>query len=898
MPNPTITPSTAPQPLIADTYQIGNSLQVWVDLFLNDLIVGGDFQFDCSPTDVVTLSGPSFLEIALSTSAATNQTQGGKTVAATATVVGAISTIVVNVTAGTASPGYWRLKATAAALPHSCTITEGSNADIQRILADPKVVPPLPNTYAEKSSIPLSAAVDYSMVLAAAPPVGLLAPPTLVAKWEQSAGDTVAIAGPTILAAGQATASVVAPAVYAVTALGYTLTAWYDLDGDGILDMGEPSNQGTVAITIQPRNLHMIALIDRSGSMGAAIAPGVSRWEGARRAAHVWSDLYLAFRNGVAADKAGVMVFEASNCGWGPLASPIELLDPANPAHTPPFDHTVVANLGLPAALDQAAFSLGSPGSCTPIGDALVKAMQKFPAPAGNDRYVLVLLTDGYENSGAIVVDDDTPIPPGATARFATERQKPGLAAIDALMTLYTIGVGSSVQESVLDDLPINPPPGKTATPGLYRLITKPEDLLPAFAEMLDHAVDAQPIVASSVPLTGISEANRLYFPVAGKENRLAVILQWDLPTDDIRLFHRPQAGGAWTQVCGGGMLPPAGVSLKAREKHGIASVDLAVLFQGPAAPTEWKIEYRSPGNAANPVAITPAKLLVRSDIFLKVDLEFDKLRYATEEPLRLTARIRAGHRRVQGATVTVELARPGEGLGTFLAQNGINYKPSPPQGADPNAPKAAMLAALLRRRDMPGLPIVTPAAIFADGTNQLFDDGAHQDGPAGDGDYANVFTDTSKEGTYTWRVFARGTLPDGSVFNRLITVSKWVGVNVDPLSSPLTTQLGLATTVSGVMAGVVTVKPVSRKGEFLGPFRGSLIDFKTTAGTWSEPLQGHFDGTYSRTLHYRRGEVPEVTVVVQGKPFTPVVLAEGCLGHLVTIIRSLFEWVLRLVRS
>ena len=227
----------------------------------------------------------------------------------------------------------------------------------------------------------------------------------------------------------------------------------------------------------------------------------------------------------------------------------------------------------------------------------------------------------------------------------------------------------------------------------------------------------------------------------------------------------------------------------------------------------------------------------------------------------------------------------------------GVNYKPAPPRGHDPNAPKTAMLADLLRRQDMAGLPVLTPASIFSDGTNQLFDDGAHQDGAPGDGDYANVFTETTKEGTYTWRILARGTLSDGSVFNSVLTVSRWVGVSVDPLSSQLTTQLGLATSLPGVLAGVVTVLPMSATGEFLGPFRGGLVDFNTTSGTWIEPVQSHPDGRYSRTLHYRRGEVPQVTVVVQGKPFTPVLFAEGCLGQLYFLLRRLFEAVARWLR-
>src|SRR5439155_16160996 len=118
-------------------------------------------------------------------------------------------------------------------------------------------------------------------VVSTAPPAGLPPLPALAAKWDQTSGNTAAPAGTTTLAGGPliftASAPLVAPGVYATIQLNYQLTAWYDLDADGILDPGEPTNQATVTLTIQPRNLHILVLVDRSGSMVAFNGPRVTR---------------------------------------------------------------------------------------------------------------------------------------------------------------------------------------------------------------------------------------------------------------------------------------------------------------------------------------------------------------------------------------------------------------------------------------------------------------------------------------------------------------------------------------------------------------------------------------------------------------------------------------------
>ena len=296
-----------------------------------------------------------------------------------------------------------------------------------------------------------------------------------------------------------------------------------------------------------------------------------------------------------------------------------------------------------------------------------------------------------------------------------------------------------------------------------------------------------------------------------------------------------------------------------------------------------WRVEHWQ--NDTTKVAITAGDLLAMVDLFLKADIRFDRPRYATGQRALVTCQISAGGEPVRDARVDVELARPGQGLGTYLGARGQDYKPGKPKYPDPLAPKAAMLQTLLGREDRQGLPIdVVTKGIFRDGTSGLWDDGLHRDGPAGDGTYSNTFAGVDKEGVYTWRFTITGTTADGHPFARVATRTFHSGVAVDPNNSKVNVTLGER---GERRTATITVAPVDRAGELLGPFRASDVEILSRDGeflpfdrpgngvVYPQPDKGDllslYDGRYARVLSYDPKAQPVVTVTVQGRRFPDI---------------------------
>src|SRR6185369_5989460 len=81
--------------------------------------------------------------------------------------------------------------------------------------------------------------------------------------------------------------------------------------------------------------------------------------------------------------------------------------------------------LGTPSTIDGAVCGakFGLPGSFTPIGDGLITALDSLGTlgVANDPKFTIILLTDGFENTGTIKVDSNT-VTPASTQTFAAAR--------------------------------------------------------------------------------------------------------------------------------------------------------------------------------------------------------------------------------------------------------------------------------------------------------------------------------------------------------------------------------------------------------------------------------------------------------------------------------------------
>ena len=907
MPNPIFTSQ------VQDNVAVDGSRYVLARIYLNFLLDGSStFTLRCPEESTVTFrfwdAGVPHLVGAISTTVNTadtpvpglaNHTYG--VTAVTNSPSPSVSTLTFSLIGN--SQKYWEIELTSP-VRRACAVLDSSSSAatsfLAQFFADAKVVS---NTASgpglDDDPIALTGTVDYTSFIsgfgglpAAKPPV-----PKIAGQWQQVAPFLISAPtdpgpAPTTVAPLTVASSKVAPPVYASTAVNFALSGTYDATPS-------PANPtATVVKTITPKRRNIILLLDGTGSMLSSMGGGAtySKWEFATRAAHIWADLLVAFRKSVSdlpgtENGDGIIVFDNPSGAWGP----------ATPATHVPIEVPAGA-LGAVTALDLPTLPLSLQSGYTPIGDGLMAAMNAFIAHGGGNvqpttEYVIVLMTDGYENCGHVYVDSSNP--PGAgTIDFAAARTAtPALTTLGTKLRIITVGMGpvGGVQENVLNHLPNST---GAAVSGMYRLVTDASQLANAFADQFNYALKAQRLSAST------SDNKTWTFDVTPNEHRLAFIchdlqaLQWDA-TCDILVSWKPQSGGAFTQVAGGGATA-AGVTFKSRPKHGIVTVDLASVpsFDVTVATT-WQVQFRKGGTAQTLGLVLgqPAGLIGMVDLFVTCDFTFDKDEYGIGEPIGITCELKAGGVPITNATVEVQLEHPAEGLGTFLAVHGKGYVPNIPRlttvghddrrqrFVDPPHPKLWMLQQLLAQNGLAQLPVLFGPGQFVDGTNRLHD--AHKTGT-----YSNDFAKTDKEGSFTWTFIAKGQLPDGSRFARTITLSKWVGVKVDPASSAVNVQLGVQAP-PGLLGALITVVPRARNNEYLGPFREGLVRMVTSRGEL-QGLVGQYDGTYTNTLYYKPGEVPRVGITIGGVKFPPAIVSDNpicrLLGRLPATYADLIE--------
>ncbi len=880
MPNPIINPNVW---AAGATYSITQTNQLRVDVRLSDL-GAAPAEIEISPPGAATIQV--LRNPANWTTAGVDIMTAGVWVAGpvpladwTVTVVpGAPTVVSVSNPSGASPQGILRMVVTGLAGTPISIGPGGGDLSIDRLIADPTI------TNAEVTSgtpveeldaVSLSSTLTSTTRANAAPLVVLALAPPVVAQWSPAPANAVAVKS---FSSAGATATFNAPALYAPVALDFVVTAALDLASNGSIDAGDPVNTSVLNVPISTVHHRMVLVLDRSGSMGGTLGTGETKWVAAVHAAHAWVDLFRAFRPG-SAHLAGIITFEHGGCSWTPTpAGQITLRNPSNGS-------AAGALSALDTFADVATLNLGAVQTCTPIGDALIKAFEVIESgDSAGSKGTIVLLTDGYENSGSTTLGNAPPPgAPGVQTLAARMVAWPG-AGVDLVGDrILALAVGSTVNADLLNHL------GAT----YYHLTNDLAALVPAFTDMIGEVLDAEQAMPVIIGTDPDSPPHSVYFQLPANEQRVAFLVPWDNVTDEVRVgFRAAGSVASFTLVAGPN---PAVVLSEQRAGHGIVAVDLAALIGGPVTGTEWRVQHLVGGV---PQALTDADVIAVRDLHTRAEITFDRRQYFIGEPIRLTCSIRSGGAPVTNATVRVDIAKPGEGLGTFLATNSGKITRQPEGdavgqtevGSDPDQGKGLMFKTLLRLGGIDDLPVVDIPDLV------LFDDGAHGDGSAGNGDYSNVLTDTDKEGTYSFRFRISGQLPDGSTFTRLFARSTWVGVRPDAAATSVAWQLG--SIVGGFQVAVLTIRPQTASGELLGPFRSDVISFGLWNVSLDGPLVDRLDGSYEQTIRYRSGDTPIVVPEVYGTALDPTGPTiggggkDGCLGAVIRTIRAIVRWI------
>jgi hypothetical protein len=762
---------------------------------------------------------------------------------------------------------HYEVRASAtAAVNWTYSVDNAFNSNVIRLVCDPVAgYTGLPATLLEKQLLTVTAqgaagpALAPTVVRNTNPANGLVLPAP-VPTYQFGHEGTIAIQGlPSAPGTSQTYQLVDAfgvpvplPGVYGATPVTFTVDVVYPGIGGTAFLTGHGTGSST--ITAIPQRVQLI--LDRSGSMNAE-----HRWDNAKTAARIFINFFGEFRAGVNSDdRIGVTVFEDDNCTFrssGPAGPPF--ITDVVPLGTP----SAVANGNLGPAV------FGAPGGCTPIGDGLFFGLKKLEALGfpPNVRYTVVLLTDGDENSGTIKIGPGAD--PGNPKTWAQAKLDPDIDQITAPTTdlnLFTVGLGSAPNFTVLNSL---------VAAGHFSAALSVGTLIDAFATMFSKSQEANKlltrftrVVGDPVPPAPLTE---VFFDTSSAQRfGVAVLKVLDpaTPADAIDNVEIARWDGTTFQV--------EKIVVTEFEGHFYLGVPDASAFNNGTAT--WRIR-RFNGTTVKPIALQD--VFAFEDLRVKSTLSLDQKDYLTGEEMQLAVEIRNGFAPVRGATVRAVLDAPAEGVGSLLAgltpDDLARQKQLRRDTKDQPTGRAALIDAVLEKHDWDGLPRCNPdpGGLFIDGTDLLHD-------VDGDGIYTNTFAKVNAEGVYNWTIFVNGTDSDNNPFSHRLDQSVLASIGVSGRTTIIRKE-----TVKGQPSSQVAVKvTITPRDDFknlLGPgFDGTVIWALSDGGVF-EHVQKHVpppvntDGTYTRTVIFKRGQRPTLRVSINGVILPKIRLTQDC---------------------
>jgi len=463
----------------------------------------------------------------------------------------------------------------------------------------------------------------------------------------------------------------------------------------------------------------------------------------------------------------------------------------------------------------------------TSIGDGLKNALTEFNTSGDVDnRQVIILMTDGKGNR-ALGVSDLWLDPAWANSQAI----------------IYTLGLGhdGGICSDTLAWL-------ADSTDGDYRQTTDPMELTKFFIEALASAVGWGP---ATDPTEELAPGGKKSFPVVVTEYDRSVTftVYWSQIDNAIDLtIYNPNND----------VISPSssGVYYADGNRYIIYNVER----NGSNWIGEWNMEVESKANQTVTYSTTS---LVESS--LKLETGFDKLYYKTGDRVRTWARVASPTLPLPPPKpeITAYCNRPLEGVGNVL--HSFQYDPNKLRSDAADYDPISHKLEILRKQ--------TGKEILPRGTNTLvlYDDGAHEDGAAGDGLYANTFTDTKVQGSYTFRFVASNiTSGSGVQTTREWTKSFYNEVNIDPDHSNI--DVGLLKKTADGHLYKVTIASKDKFGNYIGAGHPVAVTITYQGGSRRVQLNDNIDGTYTKEILITPSELKagaKLKIEVDGKEFT-----------------------------
>ncbi len=480
-------------------------------------------------------------------------------------------------------------------------------------------------------------------------------------------------------------------------------------------------------------------------------------------------------------------------------------------------------------------------GGSTSIGDGLQEALNgvlSASAEPEHDRAIL-LVTDGKENTPLWISDVQS-----------------NLINDDVTVFALGLGYGSGINESKLVDL-------AEATGGTYRITSDHLVFQKLFIETLAGAVDWS-VINDPVGTISVGEVIQVPVVVAPDQVGVTFTAYWEGFNDAIDLELITPSGNVISSAT-----ENANIRCGQHSRYIFYQLDFPLI--GGLADEwagEWQVKLTGVGQLDDSVEVRYSTSAFAED-GPELDVTLSKLANLTGDEIEIIAHLSRGGLPLSGATMDVFGDVPLTGAGNVLHEGKVSWD----QLQQIIVVDGDTLSMIDRKLQILSKQMGKDVLQRGTANFRLYDDGLHGDETANDGIYANKFTETETQGSYTFRFVASGIPAGGGLHSTCEwTESFYDEVSIDPDYSDFGMTFAGAT-ANGQLYGVRVV-PKDRFGNYLGPGHAVTATIVSPDGRRQVDLIDSVDGVYAKEILLTSSEIEgggNVEIDVDEKTFTTV---------------------------